>query len=97
MIKLWIPIALVLFLTACAGVNPTARIDLACESASSAVLVLTTLKAQGELTVYQTAQVSRAVDVIDPICGAEVRPTTTTALDAVNRALLVLNGVRFGG
>ncbi len=88
--------ALVLLLTACAGVTPAARIDLACESAASAVMVLATLKAQGELTATQIIQVDLAVNVVDPICGAAVRPVTVDALDVVNRALLILNGVRFG-
>jgi len=90
-------LALVLLLAACAGVNSTARIDLACETAASAVMVLTTLKAQGELTSTQISQVDQAVAVVDPICGAAIRPTTVNALDAVNHALLTLNGVRFGG
>jgi len=88
-------LALILLLTACAGVN--SRIDLACETAASTVLVLATLKAQGELTSTQISQVDQAVAVVDPICGAATRPTTMNALDAVNHALLTLNGVRFGG
>ena len=93
----WPSLALALLLTACAGLGgpgASQRIDIACESASSATMILTVMKAQGRLGARQIAQVDQALDLIDPICGAEVRPTALTALDTVNRALLTLNGVK---
>ncbi len=87
----WIPIALALALTSCAGTN---QIDIACESASATTMILTVMKAQGQLSASQITRVDQAVDLIDPICGAEVRPVTTNALGDLNRAILQLNGVK---
>ncbi len=88
----WIPIALALALTSCAGTAQ--QIVIACESASSSAMILTVMKAQGQLSAGQITRVGRAVDLIDPICGAEVRKVTTSALGTVRRALLQLNGVK---
>lgn len=90
-------LTLALLLTACAGLTPTQRIDIACESASSTTYILTVMKAQGQLSAGQITQVDQAVNLIDPICGAPIRPTALTALDVVNRALLILNGVKLAG
>ena len=95
--RIWIPIALALLLTACAGLGgltQAQQIDIACESASSAAYILTVMKAQGKLSAPQITSVDQAVNLIDPICGAPIRPTALTALDTVNRALLTLNGVK---
>lgn len=88
-----ISLALALLLSACVGPGLN-RIDIACESASSATMILTTMKAQGKLSESQITSVGQAINLIDPICGAPIRPTALTALDTVNRALLTLNGVK---
>ena len=95
--RLWIPIAFALLLTGCGGfgaLTQAQQLDIACESASSATYILTVMKAQGKLSDPQITSVDQAVTLIDPICGAAVRPTALTALDTVNRAILTLNGVK---
>ncbi len=90
-------LALALLLTACAGLGgltQAQQIDIACESASSATYILTVMKAQGKLSDPQISSVDQAINLIDPICGAAIRPTAITALDTVNRALFTLNGVK---
>lgn len=87
----WIPIALTLALASCAG---TSQITIACETASSTTMILTAMKAQGQLSPSQITRVDQAVDLIDPICGAAVLPTSIGSLDTINRAILQLNGVK---
>ena len=73
--------------------NSPLAIDAACETATSALVVATVLKAQGELSTSQIASVGDAIIVIDPICGAASRPTNNEALGMVKDAALVLTGV----
>ncbi len=90
-------LALALLLTGCGGAGAliqAQQLDIACESASSATYILTVMKAQGKLNASQISSVDQAVTLIDPICGAPVRPTALSALDTVNRALFTLNGVK---
>ncbi len=89
---IFLALALVLGLASCAGTAQ--QIVIACETASSTTMILTVMKAQGQLSASQITRVGRAVDLIDPICGAAERPVTTTALSDLNRAILQLNGVK---
>lgn len=68
-------------------------IDAACETATSALIVATVLRAQGKLLPHQIATVGSAITVIDPMCGADVRPSGFQALDMVEGAVLTLTGV----
>ncbi len=88
---------LALVLWGCPGLldkNSTIFVDGLCATASSAVALLTVQKAQGKLTLNQINLVNTAVDVIDPVCDVEVRPSSTDAIEAVEHGLLILQGVK---
>jgi len=88
-------LAFLLILAACTG-GPS-EIVRACMTATSAVRAATVLKAQGALTVAQVVTIDRSIATIDPICGADAPPDTTSALALVNDAVFRLNtmGVRY--
>jgi len=69
-------------------------VDSLCATSSSVLTLLTVQKAQGKLTPDQINLVNTAVDVIDPICNAEVRPSNADAIAAVEHGLLILQGVK---
>ncbi len=77
----------------CSYFESPLAIDMACESASSALIVATVYRAQGKLMPHHIASVGDAIQVIDPICGAAVRPSGFQALDMVEGAVLTLSGV----
>lgn len=82
-----------LLLTACVPNQTALVIDSACNTASAVVKVLTVQKAQGKLSDQQIVDVTKAVNIVDPICGAETRPTDVEALAKLDNALLTLQGV----
>jgi len=84
-------IALSLILAGCTA--NSLEIDVACETATSALTIVTVLKAQGKLQPDQIASVDNAVSVIDPICGAPTRPTGAEALSKIQGAVLTISGV----
>ena len=62
-------------------------------SLSRAINVATVFKAQGKLTTAQIKSIDSALLIVEPICGAPVRPTSQPALDLVQSAIFTLAGV----
>ena len=73
--------------------NSPLAIDIACETATSALTVATVLKVQGELSANQISSVGKAIVVIDPICGATTRPTNKEALSMVKDKASILTEI----
>ena len=90
-----IAFAFVLLLGGClvTGDHPII-VDSLCATSSSALTVLTVQKAKGELNASQIELVDQAVAIIDPVCGAPSRPSDLAAIESLENALLILQGVK---
>jgi len=98
-LKLFAPLALVLFIGACAGtaeVRSVATLAIACDSYATVLEELAPLRATGKLSEGDIAKVNAANELVDPICAAnsEVDPSEYVGtVKAVTAQLKAIAGV----
>ncbi len=86
MMTRWIPIFIVLFLTACAGQNAGRDLLLSCHAYDRVLRYLTVYQTAGRLSESQIATVDHVRAVANPICMGDP-PDLRTALTAINAEL----------